>query len=136
MIFQHYSEAPWQAERWGNFSPAEVSCPCCGEMYFDPEAFDRVQLVRDDVGIPTALNSAHRCALHNRRVGGAARSMHKEIAFDISLRNQNKQSLLDAARRAGFTGFGYYGTFLHVDLGRPRYWVTKAGEKTWNGLHP
>mgnify|MGYP003667875523 CR=1 FL=1 len=29
----------------------------------------------------------------------------------------------------GFKGFGYYQTFLHVDLGRPRFWGQK---ELWN----
>jgi hypothetical protein len=130
----HFSTFPWFSERWPNFTPAELSCPCCGEMFYDPHAFDALQRVRTELDQQLKINSAHRCALHNRRVGGAARSMHKQIAFDMSLRGQDPLALLRAARRAGFTGYGYYGTFLHVDLGKPRSWHTKEGLKKWAGL--
>jgi uncharacterized protein YcbK (DUF882 family) len=69
-------------------------------------------------------------------VGGGVRSRHKVgDAFDISLRTvKDKTRLISSARRAGFTGLGYYQTFLHVDTGRARWWFGKGGQKIWNGL--
>ena len=52
----------------------------------------------------------------------------KADAADISIVGQDKIKIRDTAREAGFTGFGYYQTFLHVDLGRPRDW----GKEKWN----
>jgi uncharacterized protein YcbK (DUF882 family) len=79
--------------------------------------------------------SGHRCPIHNARVGGAPLSRHKiHIAFDINLAGHDLAGLLAACRQAGFTGFGYYQTFLHVDHGRPRRWWSKGGQKAWHGL--
>lgn len=124
----------WDYSRWGNFSAIEMSCPCCGEFWVDTKAFDKIQHVRSMLGIPVYLNSTHRCRIHNAKVGGRPLSKHKKIAFDISLRNHNISYLLNAVKSAGFTGLGYYNTFLHSDTGRYRYWVTKGGRKRWNGL--
>jgi len=60
-------------------------------------------------------------------VGGAPFSQHLKLAADISTLGHDRRKLLRACRNAGFTGFGFYNTFLHIDLGRPRNWW--SGEK-------
>jgi len=59
-------------------------------------------------------------------------SEHKKIAVDISLKGHDRIELRDACIEAGFMGIGYYGTFLHVDMGRHRWWASKAGRQLWN----
>jgi len=113
--------------RWPDFTKDEVSCRHCAETYFWPEFMDRLQAARNDAGRPFHILSAHRCSLHNARVGGAPLSQHLKLAVDISLHGHDRHRLLGACRRAGFTGFGYYNTFLHIDLGRPRHWF--GGQK-------
>jgi len=49
------------------------------------------------------------------------------LAADISIINQDRNLILRLAKDLGFTGFGYYRTFLHVDLGRKREW----GKEKW-----
>jgi hypothetical protein len=132
MIYAHYSSPPWDKARWPNFSAKELACPHCGEYYHDTRMLDAIQAVRSSLGKPLRINSAHRCALHNARVGGAPLSQHKKIAFDISLHGHDREALKAACREAGFTGFGHYGTFLHVDMGRPRWWASTAGRRLWN----
>ena len=127
----HYSRARYWTFK--NFKPKEVSCPCCGQFVPDYEAYDALQRARDLAKVPFKINSGHRCRIHNARVGGAAKSMHKWIAFDISVVGRNRQVILKACKDAGFTGFGYYQTFLHVDLGRPRFWYGKGARVLWNG---
>ena len=112
---------------WQNFTSAEMSCRHCGETYAWPEFMDRLQVARNQVGRPFKILSAHRCSLHNARVGGAPLSQHLRLAADISLVGHDKRALLLACRRAGFTSFGFYNTFLHIDLGRPRHWY--GGQK-------
>ncbi|WP_427450525.1 D-Ala-D-Ala carboxypeptidase family metallohydrolase [Litorimonas sp. WD9-15] len=93
---------------------------------------DRLQLARYDVGKPFQILSAHRCALHNARVGGAPLSQHLKLAVDIRASGHNRQDLLQACRKAGFTGFGFYTTFLHIDLGRPRqWWSSQIARDLW-----
>jgi hypothetical protein len=122
----------WNTDRWPNFSAAELSCRHCGESYHWPEFVDRLQCLRDEIKKPLYILSGHRCALHNARVGGAPLSQHLKLAADISLRDINRFQLRDAAKRIGFSGFGYYSTFLHLDLGRPRHWVgSEKARQLW-----
>ena len=109
--------------RWKNFSEDEVSCSCCGIMGVKPPALDKLQALREAVGVPLTINSAYRCPEHNEAVGGSENSRHKAgDAFDISLKGVNKYKLLERAKKVGFKGFGFYNSFLHVDLGRSRSW--------------
>ncbi len=92
-----------------------------------PDFMEKLQTARTQVDRPFHILSAHRCSLHNARVGGAPLSQHLRLAVDISLRGHNGRALFKACRHAGFTGFGFYSTFLHIDLGRPRHWF--GGQK-------
>ena len=113
--------------RWPDFEPSEFACRHCGETYHWPEFLDKIQAVRSDLGRPLVILSGHRCSLHNAWVGGAPFSQHLKLAADILALGHDRAKLLRACRNAGFTGFGFYHTFLHIDLGRPRTWW--AGEK-------
>ena len=137
MLHGHWSEIPTGLWRWRNFAPDEpnLACPCCGKFFLDEVAMDRLQHVRDLLGRPIKINSGHRCPIHNARVGGAPRSRHKlEIAFDISLARQDPRALFNACREAGFSTFGFYGTFLHTDTRPGRRWFTKAGRTVWQSV--
>lgn len=138
MLYAHFGDIPPNAWRWANFSPDEpnLACPCCGELYLCARSMDMLQTVRDLLGKPVRINSGHRCKLHNARVGGAPRSMHKlEIAFDISLRGHDRGDVLAACRLAGFTTFGFYNTFLHTDIRPGRRWYSGAtARRLWAGI--
>lgn len=136
ILFKHYEDAEhlWDEERWSDFSPKEFACSHCGEFYFDNWMFDTIQSVRNRIRRPIILNSAHRCVIHNHREGGADRSRHLRLAFDISIKKHNPETIYQAAREAGFTTFGHYKTFLHVDDRPGRRWFTKSGRKTWKFL--
>ena len=124
--------AEWDNGRWPNFSRAELSCRHCGEYVHDIRFLDGLQALRTQLGRPVRILSAHRCALHNAAVGGAPLSQHLGMAADIAIRPHNKRQLLTAARTAGFTGFGYYSTFLHLDMGRARFWYgSQKAKQTW-----
>jgi len=83
---------------------------------------DRLQAARERVGRAFVIHSAHRCALHNARVGGAPLSQHLRLAVDIGLVGHDRMEVLRALRAAGFTGFGYYRNFIHADFGAARSW--------------
>jgi len=70
---------------WPNFSRPEMACRHCGEGYDWPAFMDCLQKARDIVHRPFHILSAHRCALHNARVGGAPLSQHLRLAADIAL---------------------------------------------------
>jgi zinc D-Ala-D-Ala carboxypeptidase len=123
MIVWRGSAASWDGARWPDFSPRAIACPCCGEIVVLPEALDALQHLRDLLGAPLIVTSGHRCAVHNARVGGAPLSLHKQLAFDIALGGHDQAHLVQAARFAGFTGFGFGRTFLHLDRrARPAHW--------------
>lgn len=134
MIYHHWRDAPWDSNRWPNFHPSELACRHCGEYYHDPASLDMYQAARTYAGVPFVVNSGHRCWRHNAAVGGAPLSMHKKLAFDTAVTHQTKGVILRALREAGFTTFGFYGTFIHTDKRPGRRWSTKAGRQTWSGL--
>lgn len=134
MYYSHWSFVRWSTRRWPNFTAEELACPCCDRYYHDPIAVTMLQRARRILGKPMSINSAHRCFRHNIKVGGRPLSMHKRIAFDISTHGHDRRELLDALRRAGFTTFGFYGTFIHVDRRPYRRWATKRGRQVWKDL--
>ncbi len=128
-LFPHFSQlTEW---RWPNFSARELACPCCGEFYLDAAAMDRLQGARDAARRPFHINSAHRCPIHNARVGGAPLSAHKLIAFDISILNHERAALFDTLKQAGFGSFGFYQTFIHADTRPGRRWYGKGARRKW-----
>ena len=136
ILLDHYSQAVeygwWNESRWPNFEPAELSCHHCGEMFFAPLEFDKLQRMRVMLG-PLVLTSAHRCPFWNSYNGGAPMSEHKmAVAFDVSLLRYEPAEVFDSAKRAGFTTFGFYGTFLHTDSRPGRRWITEEGKETWS----
>jgi len=130
-VYSNYNLVEWNKKRWPNFSPSELSCKYNGEYYHWPEFLDRLQAARTAVGKPFKINSAHRSIYHNWRVGGAPASQHLRLAVDINLEGHDKDILRMALREAGFKGFGYYNTFIHVDLGRSRFWFGKGAKSSW-----
>jgi len=87
---------------------------------------DRLDVLRARCGFPLIVLSAFRSPYHNAFVGGAVFSLHlKALAIDLSIVKQDKKLMEQIAKEEGFTGFGYYRTFLHIDLGRPRFWGMK-----------
>lgn len=71
--------------------------------------------------------SAYRPPTYNKVVGGANNSQHKlGKAVDVShigWTAEQKKAFLRACYQTGFTSFGYYSTFFHVD--------TRGGGSTW-----
>lgn len=134
MLYTHWSQAPWDTNRWPNFTAEEMACPHCGEYYHCEVSFDQVQHTRLLLGRGLSLNSAHRCRVHNRFVGGALNSKHLQIALDMRLGSHEPGNLLGAARAANFTTFGFYGSFLHTDIRPGRRWATKQGKRTWKAF--
>jgi uncharacterized protein YcbK (DUF882 family) len=115
---------------WPDFSPEEMACRHCGELYHWPLFMDRLQRARTRLGRPFRIHSAHRCAIHNARVGGAPLSQHLKLAVDIGLTGHDPRALHAALIAEGFRGFGFYSSFLHADLGRARAWYGSNTART------
>ena len=125
-------ENEWQAKRWPHFSPKEFACRHCQEVFIWPAFLDKLQCARGAVAKPFHILSGHRCSLHNARVGGAPLSQHLTLAVDIALTGHDPERLLNALKRVEFRGFGFYQTFLHVDLGPSRHWFGgKIAKSLW-----
>lgn len=132
----HWSRVEWDSARWPHFTPRELACHCCGEMCVWPEALDAIERLRRAMNAPLSIDSAHRCAAHNARVGGAPHSMHLQLAFDVALAGHDPFALERAAHQSGFRGFGYGQSFLHLDTrAHPARWFYGDRSKSkWASL--
>lgn len=125
LTFSNWAKVPASIWPWPNFTPAEIACRGTGKIGIDTDALDKLQRLRDLLGVPLMLNSAYRSPEHNLAVGGALQSEHlKGRAFDVSMANLDPVTFEAAARKAGFTGFGFYrrNNFIHIDTGPAREW--------------
>lgn len=122
-FYKHWSEIPRSIWIWENFTPKEIASKGDGSILIDVEALNKLQALRNSLGKPLIIKSAYRDPGHNTKVGGAKNSNHlKGKAFDVSLHNQDKELLYGAAKACGFSGFGHYNSFLHLDTGKQREW--------------
>lgn len=105
------------------FKPKELASSGNGTLLINYDAANRLDKLRELMGCPLIINSAYRDRVYNDDVGGAPNSMHLEgRAFDISTDGLDKRRLYECAVACGFTGFGFYANFLHVDTGPKRWW--------------
>jgi uncharacterized protein YcbK (DUF882 family) len=111
-----------------NFNLQEFECthPEHRHVRIDRELVDKLQQLRDRLGVPLVINSAYRCPERNKQVGGADNSQHLYgKAADISLHTipVNIETLRDIAEEIGFNGIGLYDSFIHLDIRhRPARW--------------
>ena len=125
VIYDHWTQVPrtHTAWPWEHFKPKEMACRGTGKLTVEPRLLGYLDLLRGRFGNPLTVHSAYRSPYHNAKVGGAPFSSHlKAVAVDLSIVGQDKKQMERLAKEVGFTGFGYYRTFLHIDLGRPRFW--------------
>lgn len=125
---------------WGDrmkyFTINDFRCRHCDEL---PEngmnqiLLDKLDALRESVGVPVYISCGYRCPTHNAEVGGVENSQHVlGNAADIYTDNLSVDELASAAIEAGFDGIGrYYGDeFVHVDV---RDNGESPNEYTWNG---
>lgn len=112
-----YKQAPIKMQ---NFNISEFDSPDqkgSGEN-MNVQMLQKLDMARTKAGIPFKINSGYRTIAHNKTVGGVGDSAHtRGYACDISAKTDvAKQTILKACYDAGFRRFGYYGTFIHVDI--------------------
>lgn len=80
-------------------------------------------------GKPIYINSGWRSHQHNDNEGGATNSMHLVAkAVDFWSKHYTPVQIQQAIKTLRATGqipkggIGYYNTFTHIDIGRPRQW--------------
>lgn len=107
-----------------NFSRHEFACKCgCGFDDIDIRVVNRLQVVRDILGVEITVNSGCRCKAYNYKVGGKPASLHLEgKAIDWTVKDEEK--FMSAGKMlAGWSGgFHQYSNFIHTDIGRKRRW--------------
>ena len=123
--YDHWSEVPrtWSAWPWQFFTPKEVACRGTGRLSISCNLMGKLDLLRSRFGSPLNISSAFRSPYHNAKVSGSPRSLHLfGLAADIPIVGKDKNLIKRLAKDLGFAGFGYYRTFMHIDLGRKREW--------------
>lgn len=64
-----------------NFTRDEFECQCgkCTAQMIDTELVDKLQRIRDVLGVPLKITSGYRCIVHNasKNVGGSPNSKHR-----------------------------------------------------------
>ncbi len=98
----------------------------------EPKLLDLLAMLRRTIGTrePFQVISGYRspatnAMLHAESHGVAAKSLHMQgMAIDIRLADCDLNRLHSAARALRLGGVGYYPgpDFVHVDVGRVRYW--------------
>lgn len=69
-----------------HFNLIEFQCPCCHTVMLHPLLLRSAVRLRDVWGRAVILNSAYRCAGHNKAVGWAAESAHRKgNAIDVRI---------------------------------------------------
>lgn len=120
-----------------NFTKEEFECKCCNECEINPKLVNRLQLVRDIVGVPIYINSGYRCDKHNKEIGGSSKSQHVlGNAADIRIKNHSVKEMYEVCKHF-FTGIGIYPeqNFIHVDLREnPTTWVYLKSKKQYLSL--
>ena len=90
-----------------------------------------LQKIRDHFGKPIIISSGYRCERHNRSVGGATASKHKQgMAADIMIAGVSPSEVAKYAESIGVKGIGLYetakdGYFVHID--------TRVTKSFWYG---
>lgn len=121
--FAHWSDvqgadlASWKL-RWPNFSPREMACKGDGSLKVHAPSLDKLQSLRDELGVNINITSAYRPPWYNTKVGGARNSQHLLArAYDCTMENKNPTTFIEAAARHGFNGIGTYpsSNFIHID---------------------
>lgn len=117
-----------------NFRVREFACKgkgCCETTKIDAKLAEYLQKIRDHFGKPVTINSAYRCAKHNKAVGGTSGSKHTlGMAADIVVKGVAPAEVAKYAESIGILGIGLYetdkdGYFVHVD--------TRENKSFWYG---
>lgn len=86
----------------------------------------RLQKIRDKLESPIIILSTYRDFYYNKRVLGSSKSEHingNAIDFKVQNLDEAKKTLLDDYENGLLNGgLGLYDTFIHIDVGKKRFW--------------
>lgn len=110
-----------------NFVDTEFMCPCCKKIKISYDLVDRLQIVRELIGVPITVTSGYRCKTQNKKVNGYEKSLHMQgLAADIKVRQDKMQDLKDICKKVFYDkGVGIYPNHVHVDMGKYQRFVGK-----------
>lgn len=115
-----------------HFKREEFACRCgCGFDVVDVELLSLAEDLRFTFDAFVTLNSACRCAAHNRAVGGSPKSQHlmgKAGDFVVAGYAPEKVYKYLDQRYPNKFGFGLYKTFVHADV--------RAQKTRWDNQKP
>lgn len=122
-FYKHYNLVPTELWPCRHFRPVEIACRSDGSILLNMDALSRLETARVLLDKPMRINSGYRTENYNKKIGGKPHSMHLQgRAFDVSLIGHDRDEVLRSLKAAGFTGFGFYDTFIHADTGPERLW--------------
>jgi hypothetical protein len=100
-----------------HFDSKELSCHHCHQVIINKELLNKLELLRAKLGKPIIINSAYRCPIHNKQVGGVKNSQHLQgKAADIQVKGLTPVYVAKIAKQVGFTFVKVYPNFVHVDV--------------------
>tara|TARA_R100001480_G_scaffold23094_4_gene33338 strand:+ start:981 stop:1388 length:408 start_codon:yes stop_codon:yes gene_type:complete len=124
-----------------NWSSREFECSCrCETGEMDMGHIEKLQELRDAMGVALKVTSGIRCEEHNNVIRGAKKSWHvprsgicyaSDIAFAHGSRNNSRTlKLYVLADQLGFKGLGLYRGRIHTDSrpGKKARWI----DHFWN----
>ena len=69
--YADWHNVPKKLWRWPDFSAEEIASRGDGTIRINEPALNRLQTLRNNLGVPLIVNSAYRSPDYNRQVGGA-----------------------------------------------------------------
>jgi len=114
-----------------NFSKLEFHCPCsCGANKISSVLIEKLQKVRNIIGLPIIITSGVRCEFYNASIKASMNSSHIPDehgignAVDIACTNsKDRYELVELSqkffKRIGISG-GSYGGFIHLDVDKEK----------------
>ena len=110
----------WAPYHWNTpYTEAHV-----GGEQIKADALSRLNRIRESLRVRYRIDSGFRAKEHNKKVGGASRSEHiNGQAFDVRVPRSHRASFYEAATEAGFKGYGWGNSTVHIDTGKQRWWT-------------
>lgn len=117
------------------FGPDDFKCECgCGGDV-KQELKDKMNKVREIIGVEMNITSGFRCPEQNARDDGAPDSLHMDgDASDVQIADRSAEmidKLAEAGQAAGLGTIRYYEGFVHFQLctGHEIQWVDKMQKR-------
>ena len=103
-----------------NFKTREFKCPCCNMIKYDKALVDKLQIIRNLIGVPIQITSRYRGPAFNAKIKGYEKSLHMQgVAVDMKVEFIKLNELNRLANHVFYdNGVGTYSAHIHVDMGK------------------